>query len=440
MNPIRIACLLVASSWTAPAPAAERWVSPSGESSATGSADAPWDLQSALSGQHPVDPGSVIWLRGGVYRCSDRSPNGAFLLTRHRGTAERPIVFRSAPGERVTIDGGLVIGSNRDGEDPAHVWVRDLEITVSEPGRRTEQTGSWPTDLGAPFGGVTMQGSDGCKLINLVVHGNAGGGVSLWTPARNAELYGCVIAGNGWSAPDRGHGHGIYAQNQKGWKTIRHCILTVPDDRGDQLAQFYGSGRSHLENFRVEENIGYGAGRHTRFLLGGGAVSRNHHVLGNAIHFASLQLGYSAKGNTGGRAIGNIVSRGGLNFHFYDQCEVKGNLVVGDSIRQVECGPGVVLQENTILRTEREFPGEPRILWFRNEHDPDRAHLAVFNWPRLDRVPVGVDGFLRPGDRYRMLDPANMFGVPVSAGVCEGESIDLPMDGEFAAFVVLRDP
>jgi len=419
--------------------ASEFWVSAEGRPSGDGSEEDPWDLATAFSGNVALPEGATVWIRGGIYRSPDRTPNGSFPLLRHRGTVDRPIVFRAASRERVTIDGGLVVGSDDPAEAPAHVWLRDLEVTVSERNRRTEQTGSWPTDLGGPFGGVTMKASLGCRLINLVIHGNIGGGLNLWTPAVDAEVYGCIVAGNGWSAPDRGHGHGIYAQNHEGWKTVKHCLLTVPDDRGDQLAQFYGSEKAHLENFRVVDNIAYGGSRHTRFLLGGGSVARNHHVRGNVIHFATLQLGYAAKGNTGGELYGNVVSRGTLRLMHYQDCRVRGNLIVGDTIQASECHASIDLSDNVTQRTPAEFPTTPKVIVHANEYDPTRAHLAIFNWAGAKAAKVSVEGTLEPGDLYRLYDPTDVFGEAKFTGVCEGSSIDLPLDREFTAYLLIRE-
>jgi hypothetical protein len=50
--------------------------------------------------------------------------------------------------------------------------------------------------------------------------------VSWWAESRDSERYGCLIYDNGWKAPDRGHGHAIYTQNNEGIKTIADCIMT----------------------------------------------------------------------------------------------------------------------------------------------------------------------------------------------------------------------
>ncbi len=64
----------------------------------------------------------------------------------------------------------------------------------------------------------------GLKFINMVGPRHPPG-LRLLEGATNAEIYGCLIYYNGWEAPDRGHGHGIYAQNQTGTKKITDNIV-----------------------------------------------------------------------------------------------------------------------------------------------------------------------------------------------------------------------
>jgi hypothetical protein len=48
--------------------------------------------------------------------------------------------------------------------------------------------------------------------------------------------------------------------------------------------------------------------------------------------------------------------------------------------------------------------------------------------------------FLTAGDRFRCLSPKDFFGAPIVEGTCEGDTITVPCAGEFAAFVVLKEP
>src|ERR1051326_24629 len=138
------------------------------------------------------------------------------------GSAEKPGQGRALPGQRVMVDGVLNV------QPPStQVWLRDLEIAVSENftgSRRIEEPGSHPESLNRPWGGLNVYCGAGCKFINLIIHDNAQG-VSWWTASKDSELHGCIIYDNGWEAPDRGHGHAIYTQNAEGVKTISDCII-----------------------------------------------------------------------------------------------------------------------------------------------------------------------------------------------------------------------
>ena len=104
------------------ASAAEFHVTPSGSPAGNGTSSSPWDLSTALAHPAAVRPGDTIWLRSGTYR-------GAFTSSL-RGTTAAPIVVRSYPGERVTLDGApsrettlIVNGEN--------AWYWGFEITNS---------------------------------------------------------------------------------------------------------------------------------------------------------------------------------------------------------------------------------------------------------------------------------------------------------------------
>ena len=90
----------------------------------------------------------------------------------------------------------------------------------------------------------------GLKFINLVIH-DARQGFSFWKEAADAEVNGCLIYYNGWNGTDRGHGHGIYTQNQTGTKHIVDNIIFQNFDHGIQA---YGSASAYLNNYDIEGN------------------------------------------------------------------------------------------------------------------------------------------------------------------------------------------
>ncbi len=212
--PIVLATAILGPALVSTQPSAGRqfYAAPTGSASADGSVSRPLDLQTALSASGPLRPGDTLWLRGGRY-------TGSFTSTL-LGSTTAPIVVRQYPGERATLDGAgsmestLTINGGR-------TWYWGFEITDSDTKRVTTISGSHPADLERGDGLAVF--GPGVKLINLVVH-DAADGIAFWTGAENAEIYGALVFNNGWVGPDRGHGHGIYAQNRTGTKTIEDVI------------------------------------------------------------------------------------------------------------------------------------------------------------------------------------------------------------------------
>jgi len=375
--------------------AREYFVSTEGKAENPGTREAPWDLASALAGEHSVGGSDIIWVRGGVYR-------GKFEV-KLAGKEGAPVLVRAYTGERVTImDSGITVV-----EPASYVWLWDLEITGSVPveKRVTGQSGSSPTDL--PGGdGLNVYAGKGCKYINLVIHDNVGNGVGWWVGSTESEFHGCLIYNNGWRGPDRGHGHCIYAQNSQGIKTISSCIMSVPYD-GCYTMHAYGSSRAYVDNFLVEDNVACEKGP---FLVGGGRPSHNITVLRNYLYGVSMRIGYGAEN---------------------EDCQIRDNVVAGGTLT-IEKFRQVADEGNV-----RGLPDKKSVL-IPNKYDPDRAHMVIFNGKRARQVTVGVAPFLKRGESFRLMNPKDFFGKPVQEGKCDGEEITVPMTGEFATFVLLR--
>jgi hypothetical protein len=141
--------------------AADIYVAPTGSSSANGGLANPVDLGTGLNGVL-AHPGDTVWLRGGTYRGSFYS----YLS----GTASQPVTVRQYPGERATIDGGLVQANG------GYCTYRDFELTRSSNTRVSSQSGSGPTDLPIQDGFNVRAPS--IKVVNLIVHDIVGCGVA----------------------------------------------------------------------------------------------------------------------------------------------------------------------------------------------------------------------------------------------------------------------
>ena len=385
--------------------AGQWYVSPDGKSSNSATREAPWDIASALDGRQKVAAGDTIVLLEGTYR---RRPQELYEI-RLAGTEEAPIHIRPEQGKRVRIDGGLSMQS-----PSAHVWIRDLEIFVSEP--RPQQpvsAGSHPEDLKRPWGGLHTYGGKNCRYINLIIH-SCNQGISCWKGELDPEIYGCIIYDNGWLGTDRGHGHCIYTQNDQGVKTISNCIMTCPYD-GSYTVHAYGSEQAYVNNFLLKENICYDRGP---FLVGGGRPSRNIRVLRNHLYGVDMRIGYTAPYNENCEVRDNIIVHGGLNIERYRDVTQQGNLIIAKG---------------------RERPQAVKSFLLPNRYAQNRAHLVIYNWQKAESVEVKVRPFLNSGDAYRLLDPQDFFGDPIAQGTCRGDTIRVPVNGEFGVFVVLKE-
>lgn len=461
---LRVAGLSAALLAAPSAPAAEWFVSPSGSASGDGSEASPWDLQTALDHPSAVQPGDTIWLFGGTYA-------GTFTSGLN-GTSEAPIVVRQRAGERATIDGGDSDGAGILSVGGSYTWYWGFEITSSDPNRTTTETGSSPSDIGRGTGVQTTQyGGDalGVKFINLVVH-DTSQGLSFWSNSIDSEIYGCLIYYNGWDAPDRGHGHGIYTQNETGTKTLRDNIIF---DQFSFGIHAYGSDNAFLKNFVVEGNVGFdngvlaqlNPGFKSNILVGGEDGPNGNSILSgvtvssNATYSseaANLEgnnnVGYSAGCSSDVSIDSNVFAQNtALSLVDCDVATLSGNTFIGD-VSGFDPGahPG-----NTVLAAP---PAENLVIVRPNAYEPGRANIVIYNWQELASVSVDLGpANVATGSTYSVLDAQDFFGAPVVTGTYDGSPIAIPMQSltkaapvgvpapphsapRFGAFVLLSEP
>jgi hypothetical protein len=397
------------------------WVSVDGRSDNDGSAERPLDLPTALSNEGPVQPGTTVLIRGGIYR-------GTFI-SRLVGTPEAPIIVRQAPGERVTIDSG------RSGGDALsilgdHTWFWGFEIMSSDPKRHSAATGSWPGDLRRGYGAVTR--APGTRFINLTVHDNANG-LGLWAEAVGSDAYGNLVYNNGWQAPDRAHGHGIYTQNEKESRSIADNIIFNQFSHGIHA---FGSDKAHLDNITFEGNIVFNNGalaaepEYVRnLLLGGGRPALNPRLRDNMTYFDTVKsagennIGYTA-GCVNLWARGNYLMGGRpLILGPCSTMSFSGNTLSGDMHEALTSG-----------HPDNEYSTQPpaatKVFVRPNRCEPARAHVAIYNWSGQPDVAVDLsDTGLVVGERFVVRDVQNYFGSPIAQGTYDGGSVTVPMTG-----------
>jgi hypothetical protein len=472
--------------------AAEFHVAVEGTSQGNGSLEKPWDLATALAAPAAVQPGDTIWLRAGTYR-------GGFV-SRLSGRPGAPVVVRGDRNGRVTID-----THPRDQKDNglfqllgADVVYRDFEVTCSHPQRETKIAGSWPADIRR--GSVDIRG-DRISAVNLVVH-DCANGFGFWSDGEGGEIRGCLIYNNGWQGPDRGHGHGIYAQNAEGTKRIADNIIFHQFGYGVQV---YGSEKASLKGFDIEGNIAFENGcfrsqgdNSPGIMVGGATPAERIAVTDNIAVGGGIRLGYPW-----GTISEDVVCTGnycqGLVVRDFRRATVMHNVIVASSsvVALESAGPlllsGQRWDENDYYvtdgrwgetavvensksrgltfeqwRTTTRFdtkstltkgsPSKLRVIVRPNVDEPGRAHIAVLNPASLPEIDIDLSSTLSSGQKYRIVSAKDAFGAPVVSGVYDGRPIRIPMnpvkppspvgvpnaqlpvtEPQFAAFVVLPE-
>ncbi len=411
----------------AAAAADDFYVAPNGSPSGNGTVGRPWDLATALAQPGAVKPGDTIWLRGGTYR-------GTFT-SRLTGTPATPIKVRQYPAERATIDGGNSNGVTILEVYGGYTHYMDFEIMSSDPKRATSEPGSYPSDIGRGGGIEVAQGGPaipGVKFINLVIH-DTGGGVALWKEAVDPEVYGCIIYYDGHDAPDRGHGHGIYTQNQTGTQRIRDNILFSAFGHG---IHSYGSGTAYLDNIHIEGNVSFNNGILSRsglarnLLLGGGRTAKNPKIVNNYLYYYpagaagnNLNLGYYPWGAGTNNAVvtGNYIAGGDALFS--DQ-NVKTTMTDNLFYTAVASTMQAQYPSNTYLESR---PTGVQVFVRANAYEAGRATIIIYNWDLAGSVDVDLTAILQVGSRYEIRNVQDYFGPPLRTGTFTGGLISLPM-------------
>jgi hypothetical protein len=448
---------------TVPSTPSGIFVSPEGKINAAGSFNDPFSLSSALAKNNLIKSGNTVWLKGGTYK-------GSFV-SEIAGTKDLPIIFRPYQNEKVIIDGAgqtnhtlMVNGAN--------VWFWGFEITNSNPDRLN----------GAPTC-VSLQAPD-CKLINLILH-DAGQGVFMNPMAIDAEVYGCIIYNNGWQpAAGRGHGHGIYMQNDAGTKKIIDNL--VFNQYGFGIHAYTEQG--NIQGFQMEGNTVWNsgalstAGLYSNILIGGYKPSDRITAMNNYLYHKldadvfNAQFFYSAENNGSIELRNNYIAGGTLNNEIKSWKSIvnTGNTYVSKTYltRLTPTNPiGTIVSDNNNFIHLRDDPNHTPFRWggdgynftdwqakgydknskyFRgkrpaenatfirqNKYEQGRAHITCFNWLNQASISVDLSAVLKNGDNFAVYNVLNL-QKPILTGVYANSAINLSINEEFAVFLVKK--
>lgn len=398
------------------------FVAVDGKSTASGTQDKPLDLATALSASSPVQPGQTLWIEEGIY-------TGSFV-SELRGTSAQPIKVKPLPGQRVILDGKV--------SDLATLRINGqwtdyygLEVISSSTKHASTQNSSNPSDL-STNGGPTIFGAN-TKLINFIVHDNVGGGVSSWSTAIDSEIYGNIIYNNGWTAPGRGHGHAIYAQNNTGIKKLTDNIIFFGYGTGIHV---YTEG-GQINNFDVQGNTWFMTGasdprasqRKDNCLIGGFQPVKNlvmKNNLGFSMNSRGTRIGYGGSVNNENAVL--------TDNYLVENFWVAGNWadlnVNGTSVFRGVTGSVTDIKNTGAANDFRTAPpaSGKKVFVKANAYDPRRARVVIYNYDESDRVSVDLSSVLKSGEVYRVHSVFGLFNEPLLSGIYDGQEVSIPMD------------
>lgn len=421
------------------------YVSTTGTAGGDGSLENPWDLATALAHPGAVQAGDTIWLRGGTYTDEYTSTLA--------GTTAGQITVRSYTDEWAVINGGITQTSG------GYVTFRDFEITNSTEGvdRVSAESSTSPDDI-TTSNSLTIGSASsvsGMKAINLVIHNVVGSGAGLWSNAPNLESYGNIVYNNGWDAPDRGHGHGFYVQNNTGSKNISENIL-FGNLGGYGIHQYTEGGT--INNFDYEGNVVFD----NTFLSGGSQPVNNLFMAENYIgENGTLLLGYSVTATNTDAYLYNNRIYGGTTGLVWRNLKMTLNKFIGsvslrlpwgDSVgdydtdgNQYYSGSHTILTRtgSTVASSLSNWqslgldsgstysasnPTTNEVFVRPNKYESGRANIIVYNWEGDTSVNVDLSSILNVGDVYELRDAQNYLsdGDAIS-GVYGGDPISVPM-------------
>jgi len=336
------------------------------------------------------------------------------------------------------IKGGLVV--NGDYVDVYH------PICYGEPDtRETEETGSHPAL--AENDGIKVLGAN-TKVIHPKVYDRIANGITHWQSAAAADLYGAWTLNNGWTAPDRNHGHGTYTQNLTGTKTIKHCIW----------AQGYSGGlRAYATNqYTIGFLIDGCVSIRDEMLLGSHEPSSDCVVQNCHIFEGYLEIGETDRDNDDVQLLNNYVVQDGespLLLRWWANPTITGNTFViknrGNAKLiswQIHPNPtGITINNNTYYYSAQHpsnwdfmtidvdgnvtnytkaqwqalgydvdstfiegLPTTNHIVYAPSDYAVGYGHVVIYNWEGLEDVALDLSSFNLVADTtYRLYNAMN---------------------------------
>jgi hypothetical protein len=394
--------------------------------SGRGSITNPWDIVTAIASAD-VKSGHRLNLRAGTY-------TGNYIPSWEATTSSGgEITMRAYPGEHAIIDGNIIIGKEWLVIEGLHIKDSDFidRATVIEDGTIPEEwTAASAFDISASN-----------VLIRDCIIENCLQGGQIHSTTINVTYDGCIIYYNGWNAPDRPHGHGIYVNGIHG--TVKNCILFSNAAYG---AKIYGGGQD-ISYGTIEDNIAF-----NNCGIFGEDPDNGNLLIGNE-SIADDNLNPIMRRNYTYQLPANRTNRKnhfGHNNTFKDAIMTDNYMPEGCVVLQNPPWTGLTWIDYSGNILEPEAINKVVIIPVRG-----RLHVAIYNWELEDTVTVDVSAYWSQGQSVTVANVEDYFTdidtLTVGAGgtlaidmtaaghsVQAGQGFDTPATcfPEFGCFVI----
>ncbi|MDQ3393888.1 MAG: Ig-like domain-containing protein [Bacteroidota bacterium] len=432
-------------------------ISVSGKSSGEGSSNNPWDIVTAFSGTKGA-PGDTLWLHGGVYK--------GHFISKLNGSTSANIVVAQYPGEMAILDGSINLTDGRTlTVEGSYTTFYGFQVINSGNNRISTLPGSSPRDLYTNTG-IHVVGNN-VKLLNLIIRDVVGIGIGFWKGATNSEIYGNIIYNNGWQGSDRGHGHGIYTQNDSGTKYIKDNIIFGGFGRGIQIYGVNGG----LQGYEIDGNVIFNSGSLAKsptwnIIIGGETAADRINIKNNYLYKSlstkgnNVQVHFSNSLNGSLGFMNNVVVGGDAIVSIKDWQKVNftGNTLYGsnkvvDFHVNTEYLNSYTWNNNTYHtpNSANSMDGLTYDTWKKwypydgsstfstskpsnsviikpNQYEKGLGNIVIFNHQELTSVDVDLSKILAIGAEYEIRDVENYNGLPIITGKYNGGTLRLPMN------------
>ncbi len=205
-----------------------------------------------------------------------------------------------------------------------------------------------------PAVGINHPKGEDCKFQNLIIHNIPGSGIGSWKSTGGSVIEDCVIYNNGYEG-SRGHGVGIYIQNQsEKTRLIRNNIIFNNYYKGIEIwTATSGSKFEFVKNVTLNNNIifnnGAPYGKHVDNVIiaskdaDGINVAKRIKLINNVLYH---NVNFNDNKNYG---YGASLTLGYISKSPVEDISILNNVIIGkNNALNISHAKSIVFQNNTI--------------------------------------------------------------------------------------------